>query len=84
MRKGGKSGRVLGHREGDISMTHHLCLLLPLLASVWGDADPWVDNDLYYGTVYQVGQDLVGEDYLILGFELTHPCIMNMTKKGMQ
>merc|ERR1719352_1963191 len=35
-------------------MTHHLLLLfLPLLASVWGDADPWVDNDLYYGTVYQ-------------------------------
>merc|ERR1712212_890201 len=39
-----------------INMTHHLLLLLlllPLLTSVWGDADPWVDNDLYYGTVYQ-------------------------------
>jgi len=37
-------------------MTHHhhlLLLLLPLLTSVLGDADPWVDNDLYYGTVYQ-------------------------------
>merc|ERR1719180_80995 len=36
-------------------MTHHLflLLLLPLLTSVWGAADPWVDNDLYYGTVYQ-------------------------------
>ena len=46
-------------------MTHHhhlLLLLLPLLTSVWGDADPWVDNDLYYGTVYQVLQHLVGEN----------------------
>ena len=43
-------------------MTHLLLLLLPLLASVWGDADPWVDNDLYYDTVYQVGHNLVGED----------------------
>jgi len=35
-------------------MTHHLLLLLlPLLSSVCADADPWVDNDLYYGTVYQ-------------------------------
>jgi len=36
-------------------MTNHLLLLLlPLLASVVrGNADPWVDNDLYYGTVYQ-------------------------------
>jgi len=35
-------------------MTRHLFLLLvPLLTSVCGDADPWVDNDLYYGTVYQ-------------------------------
>jgi len=35
-------------------MTHHFLLLLfPLLTSVWGDPDPWVDNDLYYGTVYQ-------------------------------
>jgi len=32
---------------------HLLLLLLPPLTSVWGDADPWVDNDLYYGTVYQ-------------------------------
>ena len=48
-------------------MTHHLLILLPLLASVWGDADPWVDNDLYYGTVYQVVQDLVGEDDLYIG-----------------
>ena len=54
-------------RERDINMTHHLLILLPLLASVWGDADPWVDNDLYYGTVYQVVQDLVGEDDLYIG-----------------
>ena len=61
-------------------MTHHLLLLLlllPLLTSVWGDADPWVDNDLYYGTVYQVLHHLVGGN--VQGF--SHSCIINMPKK---
>merc|ERR1711990_799506 len=52
--QGGFETSVRDRLEG-INMTHHLLLLLllPLLTSVCGDADPWVDNDLYYGTVYQ-------------------------------
>ena len=38
-------------------MSLRILLLLPLAASVLGAADPWVDNDLYYGTVFQVTQD---------------------------
>jgi len=34
-------------------MSLRILLLLPLAASVLGAADPWVDNDLYYGTVFQ-------------------------------
>jgi len=34
-------------------MSLRILLLLPLVASVLGEADPWVDNDLYYGTVFQ-------------------------------
>ena len=39
------------------NMSLRILLLLPLAASVLGAADPWVDNDLYYGTVFQVTQD---------------------------
>ena len=38
-------------------MSPRILLLLRLAASVLGAADPWVDNDLYYGTVFQVTQD---------------------------
>ena len=38
-------------------MSLPILLLLPLAASILGEADPWVDNDLYYGTVFQVTQD---------------------------
>ena len=34
-------------------MSLPILLLLPLAASILGEADPWVDNDLYYGTVFQ-------------------------------
>ena len=39
------------------NMSLRILLLLPLAASVLGAADPWVDNDLYYGTVFQVTQE---------------------------
>ena len=42
-------------------------LLLTFLAAVCGDADPWLDNELYYGTVFQVIQDF-----------RANPCSANM------
>ena len=61
-------------------MTHLLLPLLPLLASVLGEADPWVDNDLYYGTVYQVIHQIVAENVQVF----SHLCLINVTKKLME
>ena len=38
-------------------MSTRILLLLSLAASILGEADPWVDNDLYYGTVFQVSRE---------------------------
>ena len=63
-----KSGRFVTEIFSAAKMAKRLfTLLLTFLAAVCGDADPWLDNELYYGTVFQVIQDF-----------RANPCSANM------